>query len=61
MCSESLLTHLSFPRCVTLVGDLAHLECSSSDPPYLVSLPSPLPSSSTLYASFQFTITYLFS
>ena len=35
VCSEGLLTHLFFPGCVKLVGDLAHLECSPSDPPYL--------------------------
>ena len=35
ICSEVLLTHLFFPGCVRLVGDLAHFWCSSSDPPYL--------------------------
>ena len=33
ICSEVLLTHLFFPGCVRLVGDLAHFWCSSSDPP----------------------------
>ena len=27
--------HLFFPGCVKLVGDLAHLECSPSDPPHV--------------------------
>ena len=30
-----MLTHLFFPGCVNLVGDLAHLERSPSHPPYV--------------------------
>ena len=32
VCSEGLLTHLFFPGCVNLVGGLANLAWSSSDP-----------------------------
>ena len=35
ICSEVLLTHLFFPGCVRLVGDLAHLERSPSHPPHV--------------------------